>query len=232
MPIRKWIKSANFAIEGILHAARTERHLRYHFFAAGVVLLFSYAVGLTKPQFLIIALAVMAVLLAEMMNTAVEAIVDILAPEHHESARTAKDVAAGAVLITALGAALVGYVVLFPHVSDIFRKGFRVARHSPDEISIIAIIIVLIVVVLMKARLGKGHPLRGGMPSGHAAVAFAVWVAVTYSTDNFLASALSFLLAVIIARSRVTSGVHRVREVLLGGLVGALITFVLFKVFS
>lgn len=232
MPIKKWIKSANFAIEGILQAARSERHLRYHFLAAAAVLLFSYAMGVTKAQFLIIALAVIAVLLAEMMNTALEAIVDILAPEHHESARTAKDVAAGAVLITALGALLVGYTVLFPYVRNIFYRGFRVAKHSPDEITIIAVIMVLIAVVLMKAIFGKGHPLRGGMPSGHAAVAFAIWMAVTYSTEDFLVSALSFVLAALIARSRVTSGVHRVWEVLLGGLVGALITFLLFKAFS
>jgi diacylglycerol kinase (ATP) len=232
MPIKQWIRSANFAIEGILHAAKTQRHLRYHFYAAALVLLFSYAAGVTKIQFLIIALAVIAVLLAEMMNTSVEFIVDLLSPEHHESARAAKDVAAGAVLITALGAAVVGYVILIPHLREAFEKGLRIAKHSPEEISIIALVIVLMVVVLMKSSLGKGHPLSGGMPSGHAALAFAAWVAVTYTTENLLVSALCFLLAVLVARSRVSSKVHGVWEAAVGGLIGALITFMLFQVFS
>lgn len=232
MPIRQWIRSANFAIEGILHAARTQRHLRYHFYAAAAVLLFSYAAGVTKIHFLIISLAVIAVLLAEMLNTAMESVVDLLSPEHHERARAAKDIAAGAVFITAIGAAIIGYVILMPHAREVFDKGLHIAKHTPEEISIIALVLVLIVVVLMKSRFGKGHPLSGGMPSGHAAVAFAAWVAVTFITENLIASAICFLLAAGIARSRVTAKVHARREVLLGALIGALITFVLFRVFS
>jgi diacylglycerol kinase len=115
MPFRQWIRSANNAIEGILHAARTQRHLRYHFFSAAAVLIISYILGVSRIEFLIIALSVLAVLLAEMFNTAVEAIVDIVSPEQSEKARIAKDVAAGAVLIAAFGVAVIGYIVLFPY---------------------------------------------------------------------------------------------------------------------
>ncbi|GAB4390328.1 MAG: diacylglycerol kinase [Thermodesulfovibrionales bacterium] len=232
MPVRQWIRSANFAIEGILQAARTQRHLRYHFYAAAAVLLFSYAAGVTKIHFLIISLAVIAVLLAEMLNTAMESVVDLLSPDRHDKARAAKDIAAGAVFITAFGAAIIGYVVLMPYARKIFDKGLRVAKHTSEEISIIALVLVLMVVVLMKSRLGKGHPLSGGMPSGHAALAFAAWVAVTFITENLIASILCFLLAAGIARSRVTQKIHGPWEVFVGALIGSLITFALFRVFS
>ncbi|TAL24023.1 MAG: diacylglycerol kinase family protein, partial [Nitrospirae bacterium] len=114
MPLRQWIKSANFAIEGILHAAKTQRHLRYHFYAAAAVLLISYILGVSRTEFLIISLSVIAVLLAEMFNTSIETLVDIISAEHSEKARIAKDIAAGAVLITAFGVAVVGYIILFP----------------------------------------------------------------------------------------------------------------------
>ena len=65
MPLRKWIKSADFAIEGILHAARTQRHLRYHFYSATAVLLVSYVLGVTRTEFMIISLSVIAVLLGD-----------------------------------------------------------------------------------------------------------------------------------------------------------------------
>lgn len=232
MPLRKWVKSVNFAIEGILHAAKTQKHLRYHFYSAATVLIVSYILGVSRTEFLIISLSVIAVLLSEMFNTAIEAIVDIISPEHSDKARIVKDIAAGAVFVTAFGVAVVGYIILFPYIRDAFTKGLYVTKHSKEEIAIISFIIVLILVVITKAALGKGHPLSGGMPSGHAALSFSVWVAVTYITGNALASVLCFGLAVLIAQSRVITKVHSQWEVILGGLIGAIATFLLFRLFS
>lgn len=232
MPLRAWIRSANFAIEGILQAAKTQKHLRYHFYIAAFVLMASYILGVTKSEFLFISLAVIIVLVAELLNTAVEAIVDLLSPEHHEKAKQAKDIAAGAVLITAFGAVVIGYIILFPYFTDLFDTGFHISKHSQEEISVISFIIVLIIVVLLKAYFGKGHPLSGGVPSGHSALAFSVWVSITYITANFFASFLSFIIALMIAQSRVTTKIHKAWEVVLGGLIGASVTFALFQLFS
>ncbi|KAF0144945.1 MAG: diacylglycerol kinase [Nitrospirae bacterium] len=232
MPLRKWVKSANFAIEGILHAAKTQRHLRYHFYSAAVVLLVSYILGVTRTEFLIISLSVIAVLLAEMLNTAIEAIVDIISTEHNEKARIVKDIAAGAVFVTAFGVAVVGYIILFPYIRDVFNKGLYITKHSKEEIAIMSFILVLILVVITKATTGKGHPLRGGLPSGHAALAFSVWVAITYITESFITSLLCFTLAALIAQSRIIRKIHTRWEVILGSLMGALVTFLLFRLFS
>jgi diacylglycerol kinase (ATP) len=232
MPFRQWVRSANCAIEGILQAASTQRHLRYHFFSAAFVLLLSYVLGVSRTEFLILALSVIAVLLAEMFNTAIEVIVDIISPEETEKARIAKDIAAGAVLITAFGVAVIGYIVLFPYLRDTFHTGLTVAKHTKEEIALIAFILVVILVVITKAYWGKGLPLRGGMPSGHAALAFAAWIATTYLTENFTASVLSFVIAVLIAQSRIATKTHTVWEVVLGSLMGAAVTFLLFRIFS
>ena len=231
MPLKQWIRSANYAIEGILYAAKTQRHVRYHFYSAAIALLLSYILGISRTEFVLIALAVIVVLLAELFNTAVEAVVDLLSPERHEKARIAKDVAAGSVMITAFGAAVIGYIILAPPLYESFREGFRIAKHSAEEISIAAVVLVLILVVITKAYFGKGTPLKGGMPSGHAALAFSAWVALTYATESILASLLCLLLACTVAANRVTSGVHTIWEVILGGLIGASITFMLFQVF-
>jgi diacylglycerol kinase (ATP) len=69
------------------------------------------------------------------------------------------------------------------------------------------------------------------MPSGHAAVAFSVWVAVTYLSEAFLPSLLIFFLAILIAQSRVSVGAHRPWEVILGALLGSISTFLLFRLF-
>ena len=232
MPLRKWLKSTNFAIEGILQGAKTQRHLRYHFFSAAIVLFLSFLLGVTRMEFVIISLAVMLVITAEMLNSAVELVVDILSPEYSEKARVAKDIAAGAVLISAFGAAVLGYIILFPYLKMIFLNGFSIAKHSKEEIALIAVILVLILVIITKSHFGKGHPLRGGMPSGHSALAFSVWISVTYLTGNFLVSLLCLVLSVWIAQSRVAVKAHNPWEVVLGGLMGAAVTFLLFRLFS
>jgi diacylglycerol kinase (ATP) len=232
MPFRQWLRSVNFAIEGILQAAKTQRHLRYHFYIAAAVLLISYVLGVSRTEFLIIALSVIAVLLAEMLNTAIEATVDIISPEHSEKARVIKDIAAGAVFVTAFGVAVIGYIILFPYMRDAFHKGLHIAKHSQEEISVIAFVIVVILVVITKTYFGKGLPLRGGMPSGHAAVAFSAWVAITYITESYIVSLLCFVLALIIAQGRVVTKAHSQWEVILGSLMGASVTFLLFRIFS
>lgn len=232
MPLRQWLKSTNFAIEGVLQGAKTQRHMRYHFLCAAAALLFSYILGVSRFEFLLISLAVILVISAEMLNTAIESVVDLLSPEFSERARLSKDVAAGAVLVTAFGAAVLGYIILFPYVKKFFQQGIYVAKHSNEEVALIALILVLIFVIMAKAYFGKGHPLSGGMPSGHSALAFAVWMAVTYITENFIASLLCFGLAAIVAQSRVATKIHRSWEVIAGGIMGSVLTLLLFRLFS
>src|SRR5512139_1938968 len=232
MPVRKLIESANNAIEGILYAARTQRHVKYHLTAAAVVLVVSYAFGVERTDFLIISIAITLVLLSEMLNTAIEHIVDMVSPEYSEKARIVKDVAAGAVLITAFGAVVVGYIVLFPYLSELFERGPSLAKHTFQEVALISIVLVLILVIGLKAYFGKGHPLSGGMPSGHSAIAFSVWMALTLFSGSFKVSLLCLLLALFVAQSRIALGAHTYWEVIAGAVLGATVTFLAFMIFA
>jgi len=232
MPLRRWIRSANFAIEGILHAARTQRHLRYHLYSAVIVLLLSVLLDLSREEFIAIAIVVMIVLATELVNTALEAAIDLFCLDFHPKAKAAKDIAAGAVLVTALGALVVGYMILYPAARRVLAEGLRHTPHSAPDIAMVALLIVLILVVLTKSLIGRGHPLRGGLPSGHAAVAFSVWVSTLFLTRSVEAGILVALLAFSIAASRVLSRVHTLWEVVLGALLGILVTFLLFFLFA
>ncbi len=231
MKPKNWLESANLAIEGILYVVRTQRHMRWHFLSAIVILIISLLVGLAKLEFIALTLAIILVLLAEMLNTAVEVAVDLFHEEFHPLAKIAKDIAAGAVLIAASGAIVIGYLILFPQISRILTQGIPYIKQSPEHITFISLIIVVIAVIITKAYTGKGLPLRGGLPSGHAAIAFSVWISITYITGNILISLLTLFLSLIVSRSRIVSGVHTLWEVMLGALLGSVITFLLFKVF-
>ncbi len=232
MPLRKWIKSANHAIEGILHAAKTQRHMRYHLYTAVLILLLSFSLGISWLEFTALVVLSIMVISVEMLNTAIEAITDVLFKEYDPRAKAIKDIAAGAVLITAMGAVVIGYIILFEPLKNMFYAGIIIAKHAEGDVAIVALVIVLILVVITKAIHGKGEPLRGGMPSGHAAVAFSIWIAITFLTESFMPSILVFIMAIFIAQSRVHVGIHRPIEVVLGALLGSIVTFVLFKIFS
>lgn len=227
-----WYESANVAIEGILHAARTQRHLRWHFSAAALVILTGLFFGLDKYEFMALALTIALVLVTEIMNTAVEASVDLASEEYHPLAKVAKDTAAGAVFVASVCAVVLGFFILYPHVDAAVTEGVRRVVMAGETVAFVALIVVVIGVILLKAKLGAGTPLVGGMPSGHAAVASSVWVATVLLSGNTLVMALVFVMALMVCHSRVALGVHTVREVALGAAFGAVVTFTIFTLFG
>ncbi len=114
--MRNWFKSAGYALEGIVFAVRTQRHMRFHVIAAAAGVAVGLFARLTAGEWLWVALSITLVWLAELFNTAVEKAVDAANPGIHPLAKAAKDTAAGAVLVTALFAVIVALVVLMPAV--------------------------------------------------------------------------------------------------------------------
>ena len=229
------LDSFNYAFEGIIHVLRTQRNLRIHFVVAIAVIAAAAALGVDRFELIALLLAIAFVLVAEMVNSAIEGAIDISATSFDPNAKLAKDIAAGAVLISTITALAVGYLV-FAHAAAHRTAHFldRV-RDAPAEITLVALVLVLLIVIATKALTGSGTPLRGGLPSGHAAVAFAGWMAATYVTNDshrFLISSLTFVMALLVAQTRVESGVHSALEVVYGGALGALVTLVVFQVLS
>ena len=189
-----------------------------------------------KFELIALLLAIAFVLIAEMVNTALEHAIDVATTSFDPMAKLAKDIAAGAVLIATATAVAIGYVVFATRLADPSGRLLDRLRDAPVDLTMIALLLTIIVVIGTKALTGRGTPLRGGLPSGHAAIAFAAWMAVTFivvdSRHRFLISSLVLLMALLVAHSRIESGVHSVLEVAYGGVLGALVTLVLFQVFT
>lgn len=227
-------ESFNYAIEGIVHVLRTHRNMRIHFAAAIVVLVAAVWTGVTRFELIALMLAIAFVLVAEMINSAVEQAIDLATTSFDPLAKLAKDIAAGAVLIAAVTAAAVGYLVFSRRLGDPAERGLDRLRNAPITMTLAALVLVTLIVIVTKAWTGRGTPLRGGLPSGHAALAFAGWMAVTYmvaADDRFAVSSVMFLLALLVAQTRVEAGFHSTLEVAYGGILGALVTLVVFQLF-
>jgi diacylglycerol kinase (ATP) len=230
------IESFNYAIEGIIHVLRTQRNMRIHFAIAIGVLVAALAFDVSRLELIALLLAIAFVLIAEMVNTAIEAAVDVASTSFDPMAKLAKDIGAGAVLIAAVNAIAVGYLVFSGQVADESSRLLDRLSEAPAELTLVALVLTTALVIAMKALSGRGSPLRGGWPSGHAAVAFAGWMAVTLLLDDtehrFLVSSLTLIMALLVAQTRIEAGVHSSLEVASGGLLGALVTLVVFQGFS
>jgi len=227
----RFIDSVNFAIQGILHATRTQKHMRYHFCAAILLLVAVLFLRITAIEFTLLCLSVSFVLFAEMMNTAVEAIVDLVSPDYHPLAKVAKDVAAGAVLIAAFGTAVMGYSILSTYIFPYYRRILEMIGTPGEMATLVSILIVVICVIILKAFSGTGAPLQGGLPSGHAAVAFSIATSVSFNTRDPIISILTITLAVMVSHSRLLMRIHSLREVIFGAATGSVITILITLLF-
>jgi diacylglycerol kinase (ATP) len=229
------LQSFNFAFEGIIHVLRTQRNMRIHFMIAAGVLIAALIVGVSRLELVVLLMAISFVLIAEMINSALEAGIDVATTSFDPLAKLAKDIAAGAVLIATINAVAVGYLVFVDRIKDPSSRAIDRLRDAPTEITLVALVLTSIIVIAAKAWTGRGRPLRGGLPSGHAAIAFAGWMAATYilgdSTHWFLVSTLTFIMALLVAQTRIEAGIHSFVEVVSGGVLGALVTLVLFQLF-
>jgi diacylglycerol kinase (ATP) len=171
-----------------------------------------------------------------MINTAVEAAVDVASTSFDPMAKLAKDIGAGAVLIASINAIAVGYLVFSGQVADESSRLLDKLADAPSDLTLVALVVTMALVIVMKALSGRGSPLRGGWPSGHAAIAFAGWMAVTLVLDDtahrFLVSSLVLIMALLVAQTRIEAGVHTTLEVASGGALGALVTLAIFQGFS
>ena len=228
-------RSFNLAYQGLIYAVRTQRNMRFHVVASTVILVLSLLVGVSKLELAILVLVIMAVFVAELFNTALEFAVDLVTREYHPLAKLAKDVSAGAVLVTSVAALAVGYLVLSDNLGSFSLETLERVRRWPGHLTLVALVLVAITVLLGKAFTHAPNSFLGGMPSGHAAVSFAGWVAVSFvaAEGRFagVVSLVTLLMALLVCQSRVEAGIHTYYEVAVGAFIGALLAVAVFQLF-
>lgn len=232
MKVKKILDSFNYAIEGIIYSIRTQRNMRIHVIVALIVLTLCFFYDLSKVELLITTITTTMVVVAEMVNTAIEAAIDATTNYYHPLAKISKNVAAGAVLITAFNAVLVAYVIFWDRIRPFSMNVLAKIRNCDPHMIFLMLVIVSILTLIVKAIFGEGTPLRGGMPSGHSVISFSIATTITLISNNSLVMLLSYLLALIVAQSRVDAKIHSVLEVVVGGIFGILMTLLLYNFLS
>lgn len=117
--MKKIKNSFKYAIEGIWTSFKTERNMKIHIFIMILVIIAGIILKINKSEWIICIILFAIVIGSELFNTSIETIVDMVMPEKNEKAKIAKDVSAGAVLVVAIGAAIIGLVIFVPRILNI-----------------------------------------------------------------------------------------------------------------
>ena len=218
------LESFKYAIDGILDVFRTQKHMRFHFVTMVLVLLAALLFDLDKRDILILMFVISLVLIAEMFNTAIEAVVDMVVQSYHPLAKFAKDAAAGAVLIATVTAVLMGVML---SIGETSLGSFTDLRpESPGSFMRVLMtgVLLLVLVTIVKVLGTRGKLLKGGIVSGHTAAGFFLAATILFVSKNAIAAVLGLIMALLIAQSRVQAKIHSIQEVITGALLAVLLT--------
>ena len=113
---KKIINSFKYAIEGIIASFKSERNMKIHVLATIIVLILGLILKINIVEWCFCIISIVLVISAELLNTAIENIVDMISPEKNEKAKLIKDISAGAVLVLAIGAFIIGMIIFIPKI--------------------------------------------------------------------------------------------------------------------
>lgn len=221
------------AMSGLVYTFRTQRHMRFHMTVVLIVLLLGIFLNFGLREVMVLLFTVSLVMVAEMFNSAIEATVDLASPNYHPLARFAKDIAAGAVLISTMIALIIGALLI---VGENRWEGIKLNLTADSPALpftvrlIIGVFLVFLVVVIGKGLGQRGQVLKGGLVSGHAAYGFFFATSIVFISQNAVVSGLALLLASIVAQSRYEAKIHSLFELCLGGTVGVVLGVLVFSI--
>lgn len=224
----KFWSSFHYAFSGIMYAVRTQPNMRVHLAVAVLVLLATLLLRLERIYVVAIVLTIALVLALELLNTAIEAVVDLLTVAHHPLAKTAKDAAAGAVFVATIGAVIVGYLVFYQGIQQSGKLVYDALAQVPANVVLVILAVVAIITLFAKAWAGRGSPLQGGAVSGHTALAFAAATGIALIFQRPLVAVLAFFIAFLVAQSRVEARIHTALEVGWGAALGGLVALAIY----
>lgn len=117
---KKIINSFRYAFEGLISSLKTERNMKIHILAMILVIAPGFLLKINTKEWIICIICFANVIAGELFNTAIETVVDIVMPHKNEKAKLAKDISAGAVLVLAIGSAVIGLIIFVPKIIVFF----------------------------------------------------------------------------------------------------------------
>ena len=229
-----FIQACTNALNGIVYCATTQTNIRKQLLLGTIVMILSLFYNFTTAEFLCLTFAVFFVIFSEMINTAIETMVDMVVDVYHPKAKIAKDIGAGAVVLAAINAVIVAYFLFFSdtQIAKISESIFSEMIASPTHLAFVGIILTVIAILIAKSSV-KSKEISSGVtehtfiPSGQSALAFAILTAIWINSKDPLIICLALTLSVLVVGNRLND-TRTFAEAIFGAFMGVLIVILVY----
>jgi diacylglycerol kinase (ATP) len=230
---RNFIDACNNAVNGIVYSATTQTNIRKQLIIGAIVLILSLFYDFSTAEFLSLTFAVFFVIFAEMVNTAIETLVDLYVDQYHPKAKIAKDVGAGAVVLASVNSVIVAYFLILreTNLTQMNQSILSSMIASPTHLALVGLLLTVITIVALKSISKKKEINSGDIrtfnPSGQSMISFAILTAIWLNTQNIFVFCLALVLSLLVVGNRMND-TRTFGEVLFGALMGALIVLMVY----
>lgn len=218
------------ALDGVIKAFKTERNLRKDYVIGLFVLICSLFFDFTKTEFACLCLTIGFVIFAEMINSTVEYIVDLITDKYDDRAKAAKDIAAGGVLIASVVAVIVAFFLFADKLTMATTSIINTIFSSNIYILFTIIFAVIILAVILKGFIGKGSDYSMAYPSARVALAFGLTTYVYIITKSILVGGVSLILSIIIAQIRIENTKIKPVYMVISAIIGVLVVLIIYQI--
>lgn len=227
---KNFFTAMGHAIDGVICAFKTERNLRIDYIIGLFVLISSLFFDFTKTEFACLCLTIGFVIFAEMINSTVEYVVDLITDKFDDRAKAAKDIAAGGVFVSALVAVVVSYFLFVDKIYMAANTVLSTILSSKLYILFTILFATIILTVILKGIFSKKKDYIVSYPSARVTLAFAMTTYVYLITKSMFIGGVSFLLSIIIAQIKVENEKTRPVYMIFSGLLGILLVLIIYQI--
>lgn len=218
------------AMDGVIKAFKTERNLRIDYFIAVLVFVTSLFFDFTKTEFACLCLTIGFVIFAEMINSTVEYIVDLVTDRYDDRAKAAKDIAAGGVLIASGVSVVVAYFLFADKLYNATTNIISSILSSKLHILATIIFAIILLAVILKGIFGKGNNYSESYPSARVALAFGITTYAYIITNSIFVGGISFLLSFLILQLRLENTKTKLLYMILSAAMGVLVVLIIYQI--
>ncbi len=227
---KSFYTAARHAVEGIICAFKTERNLRIDYIIGLFVLITSLFFDFTKTEFACLCLTIGFVIFAEMINSTVEYVVDLITDKYDVRAKAAKDIAAGSVLISAIVAVTVAYFLFADKLYASTSSVLNTILSSKIYILFTILFAVIILCIILKGMFQKESDAEKPFISVRVVLAFALTTYVYLITRSILSGAVALILSIIITSIKIENGKNRLMYMIISAGIGILVVLIVYQI--
>lgn len=227
---KTWFSATKNALNGIIRAFKTERNLRIDYIIGVIVFLTSFFFDFTKAEFASLCLTIGFVIFAEMINSTVEYVVDLLTDKIDDRAKAAKDIAAGGVLIASIVAAINAYFLFITKIKDASFILIETILNSSTHLMVAILFVICILIVILKGIFSKSKNYVSGFPSARIVISYGLATYLLIITRNLLVGGVSFVLCFMISQLKRENDRISTWQVITSALIGVLLVIIVYQI--